>query len=87
MGMVYSDTKVIREKVVKPALHGGYILAPTTAQRLRYKGYLCVYGKDILNVSVGMKTLIEESHVCHLSSVRYSALSHILSGCHARLVE
>jgi len=68
------DIEVIREDVVRPALHGGYILAPTTDQRLRYKNYLSVYGKDTLNVSTDMKTLIEGFHVCYLSSVKYYTL-------------
>jgi len=72
--MVYSDTKAVREKVVKPALQKGYILAPKTDQRLRYKEYLSVYGKDMLLVSMDMKTLIEGFHVCYPSSVEHYSL-------------
>jgi len=74
VGIVYSDTKAARKKVVKPALHKKYILAPTTEQRLRYKQYLSVYGKDTLLVSTAMKTLIEDFYVCYPSSSEHCSL-------------
>jgi len=55
-----------RKDIVKPALHGGYFLAPTTGQRLRYQSYLSVYGKDKVQVSENMAAMIKESHVSHL---------------------
>lgn len=55
-----------RRDIVKPALHGGWILAPTTAQQLRYQSHLSVYGKDKVQVSKDMATMIKDFHVCHL---------------------
>jgi hypothetical protein len=66
MGLAHSHIVTARADVVRPALHGGHILAPTTAQRMRYHKYLLVYGKDIILVSKDMKALIQNSHVCHI---------------------
>ena len=68
---VYSDARAIREKEVETALNGGYILAPTTQQWMRYNAYLSVHGKEVICVSENMKPLIEGSHVCHHFSVEH----------------
>jgi len=84
--MVNSDIRAVREKVVKPALHKGYILAPTINQQLWYKAYLSVYGNDMVLVPMNMKTLIENSHVCYPSSVEQCSLNSLPGYC-AGLVE
>jgi len=50
---------------VKPALHGGWFLAPTTDQRLKYKDYLRVWGKDKVRVPRQLKDAFNEFCVCH----------------------
>ena len=66
MGFVCNLLVYNRRDVVRPALHGGYLLAPTPKQRLRYKNYLSVYGKDKVNVSKNMVIMVENFRVCHL---------------------
>jgi len=70
-----SDLTILcRKDVVKPALHGGYFLTPTTKQQLQYQSYLSVYGKDKVQVSKNMAAMLKEFHVCYLSIESYVIL-------------
>jgi hypothetical protein len=71
IGFIHDLFTYNRRDVVRPALHGKYFLAPTTKQRLRYKNYLSVYGKDKVNVSENMRIMVEKFHVCHISTTAY----------------
>jgi len=51
---------------VRPALHGGWFLAPTTDQRLNYPKYLCVWGKEKVHVPDKLKIALSEFNVCLL---------------------
>ena len=56
-----------RKNVVKPALHGGWFLAPTTEQRVVYASYLHVWGKDRVQVPKILKERFKEFDVCWIS--------------------
>lgn len=64
---------MVREKVVKPALHGGWFLAPTTGQRLEYTKYLHVWGKAKVGMPVELKNAFQKLDVC---SSPFSLLYH-----------
>lgn len=53
-----------REDKVRPALHGGWFLAPTTEQRLEYTKLLCVWGKDKVSIPETLKEAFEVFNVC-----------------------
>jgi len=54
---------MVRNNIVRPALHGGWILAPTTSQRLEYTKYLCVWGKEKVHVPENLKVALHEFNV------------------------
>ena len=67
-GMAHSWFKTSREDVVRPALHKGYILAPTTEHQMQYQIFFSVCGRDSIMVSENMKAMVKNFHVSDLSS-------------------
>jgi hypothetical protein len=57
-------TSGIREKV-RAALHGGWVLAPTSEQRLEYHYSVRVWGKDKIKVPAVMQKAFEQFNVFH----------------------
>jgi hypothetical protein len=57
---------MLRDDTVKRALHEQWFLAPTTKQRLKYKDYLRVWGKDKILVPKALKNAFKEFNVCYL---------------------
>lgn len=64
-----------RKKIVQPAFHGGWFLAPTTKQRLDYARYLHVWGKDKVHVPRVLKEKFESIHVCWILPLTISIIT------------
>jgi len=65
----YSWDVMFRDKMVKWALHGGWFLAPTADQWLKYEDYLRVWGKDKVKVPMGLKAAFKEFDICFSFSI------------------
>jgi len=70
--------------MVNRVLHGGWFLAPTTDQQLKYKDYLRVWGKDKVKVPMGLKAAFKEFDICFLFSL-FQSQSHYPHSLGARV--
>lgn len=64
-----------RKLLLRPAIHGG-VLAPTQAQRLNYRHWLMVYGKDKVQCTPREGKLIDEYKVRYLGFASDIQLNH-----------